>query len=289
VRTGQLVERVLALLGLRADLFAPSVQPGEMVGPLLAEVAASVEIRSAVSVVAVASHDTASAVLASPALVDDFAYVVCGTWSLVGLKLDRAVIAEDSRQANFSNELGADGTVRFLRNVMGHWMLQECERTWALSGHPGHIGDAGAGVEVVPDQAVPTLPFPAPSGASRRAAAKRAGRPALNPLQADLVGPERVSYFRAAGGVVAAVRSQPQLVLMAKLYRPAAVNGLWPPPPRPVCTVKLNRALPCLAELSTKVPRALGRFWQSNLHVTVHFDGRATEAKALSPVPERRR
>ena len=140
VRTGQLVEPVLALLGLRTDLFAPAVQPGQMVGPVLAEVAASVEMKSPLSVVAVASHDTASAVLAAPALVDDFAYVVCGTWSLVGLELERPVIDEDSRQANFSNELGVDGTVRFLRNVMGHWMLQECERNWALSGHPQNIG-----------------------------------------------------------------------------------------------------------------------------------------------------
>jgi rhamnulokinase len=140
VRTGRLVLPLLELLGLRTDLFAPVVKPGEMVGPVLAEVAASVEIRSPVSVVAVASHDTASAVLAAPALVEDFAYVACGTWSLVGLELERPVIDEDSRRANFSNELGVDGTVRFLRNVMGHWMLQECERTWALSGHPQNIG-----------------------------------------------------------------------------------------------------------------------------------------------------
>ena len=140
VRTSELVEWVLPLLGLRRDLFAPAVQPGELIGPVLAEVAASVEMASPVSVVAVASHDTASAVLAAPARVDDFAYVVSGTWSLVGLELERPVIDEASRQANFSNELGVDGTVRFLRNVMGHWMLQECERTWALSGQPHSIG-----------------------------------------------------------------------------------------------------------------------------------------------------
>jgi rhamnulokinase len=78
--------------------------------------------------------------LAAPARAHDFAYVVSGTWSLVGLELERPVIDEASRQANFSNELGVDGTVRFLRNVMGHWMLQECERTWALSGRPQSIG-----------------------------------------------------------------------------------------------------------------------------------------------------
>ena len=69
----------------------------------------------------------------------------CGTWSLVGLELERPVIDEASRRANFSNELGVDGTVRFLRNVMGHWMLQECERNWALSGHPQNIGHLARG------------------------------------------------------------------------------------------------------------------------------------------------
>lgn len=135
VRTGKLAEPMLSLLGLRTDLFAPPVSPGEMVGPLLPAVRADAEIVSPISVVAVASHDTASAVLAVPALVDDFAYVASGTWSLVGLELDRPVIDENSRRANFSNEVGLDGSVRFLRNVMGHWMLQECERAWAHSEH----------------------------------------------------------------------------------------------------------------------------------------------------------
>ncbi len=97
--------------------------------------------RAPVSVVSVASHDTASAVLAVPALTEDFAYVASGTWSLVGLELDAPVITEPSRLANFSNELGYDGTVRFLKNVMGYWMLQECERTWARSGRPVRLVD----------------------------------------------------------------------------------------------------------------------------------------------------
>jgi rhamnulokinase len=140
VRTGRLVDWMLSLLGLRSELFAPPIEVGEVLGPLLAGVARSVEIRSPVSVVAVGSHDTASAVLGVPALTDDFAYVVSGTWSLVGLELEAPVIDEASRQANFSNELGVDGTVRFLRNAMGHFMLQECERSWARAGKPGRVG-----------------------------------------------------------------------------------------------------------------------------------------------------
>lgn len=139
-RTGHVVDWLLRDLGLRSDLFAARVQPGEIVGQMLEEVAASVELQSPLSVISVASHDTASAVLAVPAAVEDFAYVVSGTWSLVGFELDRPVIDEASRQANFSNELGADGTVRFLRNAMGHWMLQECERTWARAGSPRDMG-----------------------------------------------------------------------------------------------------------------------------------------------------
>jgi len=133
-RTGRLASSLLERLGLRADLFAPPVEPGETVGTVLPELEASAGLAAGTKVVAVASHDTASAVLAVPARSERFAYVASGTWSLVGLELDAPVITEESRRANFSNELGADGTVRFLRNTMGHWMLQECERAWARAG-----------------------------------------------------------------------------------------------------------------------------------------------------------
>jgi len=83
-----------------------------------------------VPVYAVGSHDTASAVAAVPATTPNFAYISSGTWSLVGLELPAPVLTEASRQANFTNEIGIDGTVRYLRNVMGLWLLQECLRTW---------------------------------------------------------------------------------------------------------------------------------------------------------------
>jgi rhamnulokinase len=140
-RTGALVDSLFGPLRLRRELFALPIQAGEHYGPVLPAVGASVGIGAPVSVVSVASHDTASAVLAVPALTEDFAYVASGTWSLVGLELDAPVITEPSRLANFSNELGYDGTVRFLKNVMGYWMLQECERTWARSGRPVRLVD----------------------------------------------------------------------------------------------------------------------------------------------------
>ena len=84
----------------------------------------------------VGSHDTASAVVGVPATGPDFAYIACGTWSLVGVELDAPVLTEASRLANFTNEGGVDDRIRYLRNVMGLWLLQESLRTWELEGTP---------------------------------------------------------------------------------------------------------------------------------------------------------
>jgi rhamnulokinase len=120
-------------LGLRTDLFPDVRTPGEQIGALLPAVALDCETGPA-PVFAVGSHDTASAVLGVPARDERFAYISCGTWSLVGVELDHPVTTDAACAANFSNELGVDGTVRFLRNVMGLWLLQECVRTWERSG-----------------------------------------------------------------------------------------------------------------------------------------------------------
>lgn len=95
-----------------------------------------------VPVTAVASHDTASAVAAVPADGERFAYICTGTWSLAGLELDTPVLTEESRAANFTNELGLDGTVRFLRNIMGLWLLQECLRAWGEPDLGALLGEA---------------------------------------------------------------------------------------------------------------------------------------------------
>lgn len=83
---------------------------------------------------AVGSHDTASAVAAVPLDGDKAAYVSLGTWGLVGLELDRPVVSAEAREANFTNEGGVDGRVRFLTNVMGTWILSECLREWRRAG-----------------------------------------------------------------------------------------------------------------------------------------------------------
>ncbi len=132
-------EELSASLGIPPSLFAPLGNPGEVIGPLLDDVRLETGVSEATRLTLVGSHDTASAVVAVPADVHDFAYIACGTWSLVGLELDRAVLTEDSRQANFTNEGGVDDRVRFLRNVMGLWLLQESLRTWDQEGHPERL------------------------------------------------------------------------------------------------------------------------------------------------------
>ncbi|MFC7529911.1 rhamnulokinase family protein [Actinoplanes sp. GCM10030250] len=119
VRTRNWSESLVSDLGLRAGLLPPIRQPGEVIGHY-----------QGTPVVAVGSHDTASAIVGVPAAGADFAYISCGTWSLVGLELDHPVLSRESRQANFTNEGGVDGTIRYLRNVMGLWPLQECLREW---------------------------------------------------------------------------------------------------------------------------------------------------------------
>jgi rhamnulokinase len=132
--TQQWATPLLRRAGLPAEILPPLRRPGDLVGHLVPEVARATGLAERVPVTAVGSHDTASAVAAVPARGGAFAYVSCGTWSLVGLELDRPVLTADSLRANFTNEIGIDGTVRYLRNVMGLWLLQECARAWAAPG-----------------------------------------------------------------------------------------------------------------------------------------------------------
>jgi rhamnulokinase len=121
-------------VGIPPEIFPPLRRPGETIGELLPGVTAGVGLGAPVPVLAVGSHDTASAVVGVPARGADFAYVSCGTWSLVGMELPGPVLSEASRRANFTNETGIDGTIRYLRNVMGLWLLQESIRTWSARG-----------------------------------------------------------------------------------------------------------------------------------------------------------
>jgi rhamnulokinase len=122
-------------LSLPRSLFPPLVHPGTRVGSLREEVSTEIGA-SALDVIAVGSHDTASAVVGVPMTGPGAAYVSSGTWSLVGVELDRPVLTEESRDANFTNEGGVDGKIRYLRNVMGMWLLSESMRTWERAGQP---------------------------------------------------------------------------------------------------------------------------------------------------------
>ena len=143
-RAGDWAWDLIERAGLPAGLFPALRQPGSVIGTLRPGVAAEPGLTGLgpgrpggpLPVIAVGSHDTASAVVAMPAQGRDFAYVSCGTWSLVGMELDQPVLTEASRTANFTNETGVDGTVRYLRNVMGLWLLQESVRAWAGAGRP---------------------------------------------------------------------------------------------------------------------------------------------------------
>ncbi|MEV4538499.1 rhamnulokinase family protein [Asanoa sp. NPDC049518] len=131
---------LIADAGLPAGLFPPLRRAGDRIGPVRADAG----LPWSTEVVAVGSHDTASAVVGVPADGTDFAYISCGTWSLVGVELDAPVLTEASRLANFTNEGGVDGTIRYLRNVMGLWLLQECLREWGDPDLAALLGAAEA-------------------------------------------------------------------------------------------------------------------------------------------------
>ena len=135
---------IMKRVGIPAALFPPLRQPGEAIGPMTVD---GPGLRG-VPLTAVGSHDTASAVVAVPAAGSNFAYISSGTWSLVGLELTSPVVSPESRLANFTNEAGIDGTVRYLRNVSGLWLLQECQRSWGDAAGPLEpLLRAAAGVE----------------------------------------------------------------------------------------------------------------------------------------------
>ena len=129
-------EDLMRRVGVNPALFPALVEPGTRIGDVLPTVLEMGRRRTPVPLVAVGSHDTASAVVGVPAEHDRFAYISSGTWSLVGVELDAPVLSDESRRANFTNELGVDGTVRYLHNVMGLWLLQESLRAWSRAGLP---------------------------------------------------------------------------------------------------------------------------------------------------------
>ena len=125
---------LLEKLGIPADIFTEVVYPGEKVGVLKAELAEELGVAQ-IPVIAVASHDTGSAVASVPVPdKDDFIYISSGTWSLMGVELDKPNVSEGAFAHNFTNEGGVNKTVRFLKNIMGLWLIQESKRQWEREG-----------------------------------------------------------------------------------------------------------------------------------------------------------
>jgi rhamnulokinase len=192
VGTGTWSSRVLRALGFRAELLPALRHPGEVIGWPRPEVAAETGLEPPAVVTAVGSHDTASAVVGVPSEGDRAAYISCGTWSLVGVELEHPVLTPESLRANFTNELGVDGRVRYLRNVMGLWLLQESLRVWASAGLPTDLPpllDAASALPAggpVVDPYTPAFLPPGDMPARIQAACRDSGQP-VPTGQAELV------------------------------------------------------------------------------------------------------
>jgi rhamnulokinase len=138
-------EELLTAVGLDRSFMNEIILPGQVMGQLKDEVCRQTGLKHA-NLSSVCSHDTGSAIVAVPAEGADWAYISSGTWSLMGLELDSPLVTEKTFLYNFSNEGGAGGKFRFLKNIMGLWLLQQCQKKWAASGrdydYPQLIGEA---------------------------------------------------------------------------------------------------------------------------------------------------
>jgi rhamnulokinase len=139
--TGTWRHELCTAAGFRADLLGAITPTGTVLGPILPDIAATTGLNPDTKVIATAGHDTAAAVAAVPYESDRAAYISCGTWSLVGTERTAPITTPAALHAGFTNERGADGTIRFLRNVAGLWLLSESVDTWRRQGHHIDLAD----------------------------------------------------------------------------------------------------------------------------------------------------
>jgi rhamnulokinase len=142
-------KKLIKKLGLPERIFPEVVPSGTQLGPLSPAIAAETGLRN-VQVVSSCSHDTGAAVAAVPAEGDDWAYLSSGTWSLLGIESATPIITAKSRQYNFTNEVGFGGSIRFLKNIIGLWVVQECRRVWAKAGQEYNYDQLTAMAESAP-------------------------------------------------------------------------------------------------------------------------------------------
>lgn len=133
-KTRQYAGEILNAVPLRGSLLPALTSPGTVIGTLLAD-AVDVGTHRNIPIVAVGSHDTASAVAGVPAQGDDWLFISSGTWSLLGAEIAEPILSAEAAAFNLTNEGGVGGTIRLIKNIPGMWLLQECRRTWASNGH----------------------------------------------------------------------------------------------------------------------------------------------------------
>jgi len=126
-------DELIEKAGIPTNILQEIVLPGTILGPVQEEVSTETGCKS-VPVIAVAGHDTGSAIVSVPSTLKNFVYLSSGTWSIMGIESQHPIISEQSRQLNFTNEGGVEGTTRFLKNIMGMWLIQETQRIWAEQG-----------------------------------------------------------------------------------------------------------------------------------------------------------
>ena len=148
-RTKDLDSRLVESVGLKRGQFGEMVNPATVIGTITEEVQKMTGL-GAVPVIAVAGHDTGSAVAAVPAANEKFAYLSSGTWSLMGIETQDAIINARSFDLNFTNEGGIEGTTRFLKNICGMWIYERCRKEWKDAEGLGHAELQSAAMECEP-------------------------------------------------------------------------------------------------------------------------------------------
>ena len=152
-------------MDISSSIVRPLIMPGTIIGHLTKSVAKECGL-SEIPVIAVAGHDTASAVAAVPAENEHFAYLSSGTWSLMGIEVQEPIITDETYRLNFTNEGGVEGTTRFLKNITGLWLLEQCRKEWETTGHKYtysemvELSDSAAGFQSVIDPDHPSFANP---------------------------------------------------------------------------------------------------------------------------------
>ena len=133
LKTKKFDRKLFEAMGISSSIMQPLVMPGTIIGNLSESIAKECGL-PAIPVTAVAGHDTASAVAAVPTENNNFAYLSSGTWSLMGIEIHKPIITDETCRLNFTNEGGVEGTTRFLKNITGMWLLEQCRKEWEDAG-----------------------------------------------------------------------------------------------------------------------------------------------------------